>query len=197
MLHFCSVRYSSFKVSHVFLNVVKRGRLCSSDFSSEGGCRLLNHCWCMMRQGSYFERTRRGMTPSPIFSFSLCFFFLFLFAFTVESSLFSFPSSMPLSVSLWVSGSKKGNNWVNRTTRGFIAVKTPHHAACIFRWGKNKRREWKGEQNRICGLLWSLTSLCYIFLRLSTFTFTRFSNLGWYFTFRSLCCLRPSPFFLW
>lgn len=187
MLHFCSVRYSSFKASHVFLNVVKRGRLCSSDFSSEGGCRLLNR-WCMMKEGSYFERTRRGMTSSPIFSFSLCFFFLFLFAFTVESSLFSFPSSTPLP------GSKKGNN----NNSWFHCCENTSSCLHVFLDGKKKkRREWKGEQNLICRLLWSLTSLCYIFLRFSTFTFTRFSNLGWYFTFRSLCCLRPSPFFLW
>lgn len=56
------------------------------------------------------------MTSSPIFSFSLCFFFLFLFALTVESSLFSFPSSTPLSVSLLAGGSKKGTNTVNTTT---------------------------------------------------------------------------------
>lgn len=58
--------------------------------------------------GSYFDRTRSGMTSSPIFSFSLCFFFLFLFALIVESSLFSFPSSTPPCVSLLVGRAKRG-----------------------------------------------------------------------------------------
>lgn len=56
----------------------------------------------------YFDRTRSGMTSSPIFSFSLCFFFLFLFALTIESSPFSFPSSTPPCVSLLAGKAKRG-----------------------------------------------------------------------------------------
>lgn len=89
----------------------------------------IHSCCGVMKKGSYFERTRSGMTSSPIFSFSLCFFFLFLFALTVESSPFSFPSSTPLSVSLWAGGSKikKGKNTVNTKV-----------VSSLFHWNKEE-----------------------------------------------------------
>lgn len=88
---------------------------------SSRGFTILNQCRCKrMKKGcrAYFDRTRNGMTSSPIFSFSLCFFFLFLFAFTVMSSLFSFPFSVFPSVSLLLGRSEMGNNTIN--SQGFI-----------------------------------------------------------------------------